>query len=57
MQPGDVNNRMWFNTKIRDAFGMPQPTFEYLPTPKAAVEAHDMMTEYVEKTQGIQLYH
>lgn len=57
MQPGVESNIMWFNKRIRDAWGMPQPTFEYLPTPKAAEEAHEMMNEYVERCMVFQLYH
>jgi hypothetical protein len=45
MQTGVPNNRIYFETKITDAYGMPQPTFEYLPTADAAKQAHDMMNE------------
>lgn len=45
MQEGVAKNRMWFERKYSDAYGMPQVTFEYLPTEKAAKEAHDMMND------------
>jgi len=45
MQEGVSKNRMWFEREYSDAYGMPQVTFEYLPTEKAAKEAHDMMTD------------
>lgn len=47
MQPGEKKNRMIFEDRIKDAYGMPQPTFEYLPSEKAARKANDMMGEYV----------
>lgn len=49
MQKGVKENTMLFETNIRDAYGMPQPTFEYFPTDEAALEAHDMMTECVDR--------
>jgi hypothetical protein len=47
MQVGVERNRMYFEKHIRDLYGMPQPTFEYLPTDHAALQAHDMMNECV----------
>lgn len=47
MQPGVPENRLNFETTVSDAYGMPQPTFVYQPSPAAAKEAHDMMNECV----------
>lgn len=52
MQRGVEKNRIWFNKSIKNAWGMPQATFEYLPTDDAAKEAQEMMTECVEKSYG-----
>ena len=46
-QEGDPANRIIFEDDFRDAYGMPQPTFEYVPTTKYAKEASEMMKEYV----------
>jgi len=45
MQDGVEGNRIIFEDEISDAYGMPQPTFEYLPTDKYANKAHEMMNE------------
>jgi hypothetical protein len=47
MQEGVQKNRMYFENNLGDSYGMPQPTFEYLPTENAALQAHDMMNECV----------
>ncbi|KAJ7028772.1 putative pyranose oxidase [Mycena alexandri] len=45
MQDGVPENRMIFQTQIKDEYGMPQPTFEYKPTPKYAEETQRMMED------------
>jgi hypothetical protein len=47
MQEGVQKNRIYFENNLDDSYGMPQPTFEYLPTDHAALQAHDMMNECV----------
>lgn len=45
MQKGVKENRIVFEESIGDAYGMPQPTFEYTPTQEAALAATRMMNE------------
>ena len=45
MQTGVKSNRILFENDLKDAYGMPQPTFEYVPTPEHAEEATRMMKE------------
>lgn len=45
MQIGVRKNRMVFENSLEDSYGMPQPTFEYLPTDEAALQAHNMMND------------
>ena len=45
MQKGEKKNKIIFEDKITDAYGMPQLRFEYLPTPEYANQAHEMMNE------------
>ncbi|KAI0031186.1 putative pyranose oxidase [Vararia minispora EC-137] len=45
MQDGVKENRVLFEDKVEDMFGMPQPTFEYKPTPKYALQATHMMRD------------
>ncbi|KAJ7754829.1 putative pyranose oxidase [Mycena metata] len=45
MQAGVPENRMTFQTQLKDEYGMPQPTFEYKPTPKYAQETQRMMDD------------
>ncbi|KAF7292249.1 GMC oxidoreductase [Mycena indigotica] len=45
MQKSVPENRIIFETDVRDAYGMPQPTFEYQPTQEHAAEATRMMND------------
>jgi hypothetical protein len=45
MQEGVPENKMMFQKGLKDAYGMPQPTFEYTPTAKHAEETQRMMNE------------
>ncbi|KAF9457214.1 putative pyranose oxidase [Collybia nuda] len=45
MQPGVRKNRIVFEDDISDAYGMPQPTFEYTPSREAALAATRMMND------------
>jgi hypothetical protein len=45
MQDGVPENRVVFEDDVKDLYGMPQPTFNYNPTRKYALEATDMMNE------------
>ncbi|KAH7924400.1 putative pyranose oxidase [Leucogyrophana mollusca] len=45
MQAGDSSNILLFEKDITDAYGMPQPTFEYLPTTHFASQATNMMND------------
>ena len=45
MQEGDPKNRIIFEDDDSDVYGMPQPTFVYLPTDKWRDNAHKMMNE------------
>ncbi|KAK7055210.1 hypothetical protein R3P38DRAFT_2681576 [Favolaschia claudopus] len=44
-QDSEINNKMIFEDKFTDAYGMPQPTFEYEPSVKFADEASRMMND------------
>ncbi|KAI0689662.1 putative pyranose oxidase [Cytidiella melzeri] len=44
-QSFNPKNCMIFEKDVTDAFGMPQPTFEYVPTPQFADEATRMMLD------------
>jgi len=52
MQPGVATNRILFEDAT-DAYDMPQPTFEYTPTPDAAKEAHRMMNDMTDVASKI----
>ncbi|KAL6304157.1 putative pyranose oxidase [Sparassis latifolia] len=45
MQAGVPGNRIYFDDKVTDAYGMPQPTFEYHPTEEYAKDTHRMMND------------
>jgi len=45
MQKGVEANRVYFDHEVTDQYGMPQPTFEYTPTPEDAEDAHIMMND------------
>jgi len=45
MQDGVPENKMVFERDVQDAYGMPQMTFEYLPTPARALECGRMMND------------
>ncbi|KAI0314588.1 putative pyranose oxidase [Amylostereum chailletii] len=47
MQAGEPDNRLLFEGSVKDAYGMPQPTFEYKPSDGYALEATRMMNEFV----------
>lgn len=53
MQAGDRSNRMWFSSKITDEYGMPQVTFEYVPTNQYAGEAHRMMADMTDVANNL----
>ncbi|KAG6867363.1 hypothetical protein C0993_003835 [Termitomyces sp. T159_Od127] len=44
-QDGVESNRIIFENDVKDGYGMPQPTFEFTPSPKFAYEASRMMGE------------
>ena len=44
-QARDPKNRVVFEKDITDVYGMPQPTFEYVPSTQYADEAGKMMNE------------
>jgi len=45
LQSGVPENQIIFETSIRDAYGMPQPTFEYAPTQEHSLQATNMMND------------
>ncbi|KAJ7791625.1 putative pyranose oxidase [Mycena olivaceomarginata] len=45
MQHPVETNKIIFEKDIKDAYGMPQPTFEYIPSPDRALEATRMMND------------
>ncbi|TDL21831.1 putative pyranose oxidase [Rickenella mellea] len=45
MQEGVKENRIIFEEDLTDSYGMPQPTFAYVPTKKYAQEANRMMAD------------
>jgi len=45
MQEGVPENKITFEHDITDAYGMPQPTFEYFPAGKGLVDAGRMMND------------
>lgn len=45
MTEPEYSNRIKFEYDLVDAFGMPQPTFEYTPNQKSKELAHQMMTD------------
>ncbi|VDB88531.1 unnamed protein product [Peniophora sp. CBMAI 1063] len=44
-QKPDVNNRIIFEDEVDDAYGMPQPTFEYVPDEESARLSSRMMKD------------
>ncbi|QRV88045.1 GMC oxidoreductase [Ceratobasidium sp. AG-Ba] len=47
------NNVIKFERDLTDAYGMPQPTFEFKPNKKSVDEAHEMMTDMCQVAQRV----
>ncbi|KAJ6600287.1 putative pyranose oxidase [Mycena vulgaris] len=56
MQEGVPENRMTFQPNLKDAYGMPQPTFEYTPTAKHAEETQRMMNDMTDVANKLGAY-
>ncbi|KAJ7175098.1 putative pyranose oxidase [Mycena crocata] len=56
MQEGVPENKIVFHKDIKDAYGMPQPTFHYKPTPKRAHETQRMMADMTDMASKIGAY-
>ncbi|KAJ7660888.1 putative pyranose oxidase [Mycena polygramma] len=56
MQEGVPQNRMFFHNGAKDAYGMPQPTFQYTPTAKHAEETQRMMNDMTDIANKLGAY-
>ncbi|KAJ7649340.1 putative pyranose oxidase [Mycena polygramma] len=56
MQEGVPENRMFFHNGVKDAYGMPQPTFQYTPTAKHAEETQRMMNDMTDIANKLGAY-
>jgi len=56
MQDGVPENKMTFPKGLKDAYGMPQPTFEYTPTAKYAEETQRMMNDMTDVANKLGAY-
>ncbi|KAJ7107339.1 putative pyranose oxidase [Mycena epipterygia] len=56
MEEGVSQNRMVFHKSVRDAYGMPQPTFEYTPTTKSADDTQRMMNDMTDVANKLGVY-
>ncbi|KAJ7304641.1 putative pyranose oxidase [Mycena albidolilacea] len=56
MQEGVPENKMIFQKGFKDAYGMPQPTFEYTPTAKHAEETQRMMNDMTDVANKLGAY-
>ncbi|KAJ7107426.1 putative pyranose oxidase [Mycena epipterygia] len=56
MQAGVPENKMIFHLGLKDAYGMPQPTFEYTPTAKYAEETQRMMKDMTDVANKLGAY-
>ncbi|KAJ7757744.1 putative pyranose oxidase [Mycena maculata] len=56
MQEGVPENKMIFEMSLKDAYGMPQPTFEYIPTRKYADETQRMMNDMTDVANKLGAY-
>ncbi|KNZ82114.1 Pyranose 2-oxidase [Termitomyces sp. J132] len=52
-QMGCEDNRIIFENSLKDPYGMPQPTFEYEPTPQFAHECSNMMNDMTDVAQKL----
>nr|ALJ82907.1 hypothetical protein [Irpex lacteus] len=52
-QAREPKNKLTFDKKITDVYGMPQPTFKYLPTTQYADEAGKMMKDMTEVASAL----
>ncbi|KZP03746.1 GMC oxidoreductase [Athelia psychrophila] len=55
-QKGSPTNRLFFEKNLTDAYGMPQPTFEYIPTTEGAEDTQRMMNDMTDIANKLGAY-